>query len=102
MAAQQVKEKDCGALFCTHIYYDSKTTTLYFSKNTKNISEDLSLMGNLLCFVSIPRGYSHQSGFDPQLKQAQPWMMTEKTGVAAQPGMPSWDQKDDQAPSMDN
>lgn len=50
-------------------------------------------MENLLCFGPILRGYSHQTGFDPQLKQAEPWMMIGEIEVAAVSEMPTWDQK---------
>lgn len=45
-------------------------------------------MGDLFCLGPNPRGYSHQTGFDPQLKAAEPWLMEEATEVAAQTGMP--------------
>lgn len=50
-------------------------------------------MENLLCFGPILRGYSHQTGFDPQLKQAEPWMMIGEIEVAAVSEMPTWAQK---------
>lgn len=36
-------------------------------------------MGDLFSLGPIPRGYSFQTGFDPQLKQAEPWIMKEET-----------------------
>ena len=35
-------------------------------------------MGDLFSLGLILRGYSYQTGFDSQLKQAEPWMMKEK------------------------
>lgn len=51
---------------------------------------------------SSPRGYSHQTGFDPQLTQAEQWMMKEETeGSCFSAWMPSGT-KSWQAPATDH
>lgn len=56
MAVQQVKEKDSQVLFYTHIYYDSGSKiSIIFFKERKYISQELSLMGDLLCLDPILR-----------------------------------------------
>lgn len=75
----------------------------FLSKNRKNIPEDHG--ESAIVFGPIPRGDSHQTGFEPQLKQAEPRVMTEEVEVAAQPGMPSERHpgtKGDQASAMDH
>lgn len=92
--------------YSAHTYSDTDSKISISFKEQKKYPRSPCCHGeSAIVFGPIPRGDSHQTGFEPQLKQAEPRVMPEEVEVAAQPGMPSERHpgtKGDQAPAVDH